>query len=116
MVFGLGSVGQLGHYYQLNSVLKTGNLDSSWTFNIDTVSATSTRARAQGVLVLENTNYIAGLAVGEQGGKVFGTLVQFNDVFTDTIMTVAYDLSMDTRMHILIKTTRETWLLGENRN
>ena len=101
--FGLGSVIFSEHYYQFSFLNHQGEIGDSWTFSIDTASATSAMRYAQGVLPLTNGNYITGLAVGETGEKVFGTLIEFDSSFTDTIQSIAYDLSMDTRMELIIK-------------
>ena len=110
--FGLGSIGIFGHYYQFNTISKQGDLNSSWTFSIDTTSATSSMRYAQGVLPMQNSNYITGLAVGEAGDKVFGTLTEFDLSFQDTLQAVAYDLSMDTRMELIIQNNNGNLIVG----
>jgi len=110
--FGLGSIGIFGHYYQFNSISKQGVLNSSWTFNIDTASATSSMRYAQGVLPLQNSNYISGLAMGEEGEKIYGTLIEFDSDFQDTIQSIAYDLSMDTRMELIIKNSNNKLIVA----
>jgi hypothetical protein len=52
------------------------------------------------------------LAVGETGGKVYGTLVKFDSSFQDTLQAVSYDLSMDTRMELIIKNNKGNLIVG----
>ena len=100
---GFSSIGFSEHIYQFSFSNHQGNIEDSWSFNIDSASVTSSMGYTQGLLTLPTSNYITGLAVGGTSEKVFGTLIEFDEKFQDTIQTVIYDLSLDTRMELIIK-------------
>jgi len=110
--YGLGSLEFSQHFFQFNSLSLQGMIDSSWIFSIDTATSTSSHGYPNSVLPFDNSNYISGLAVGEIGGKVFGTLIEFDQQFMDTIRTSVYNLSIDTRMHIVIKNNENNLIVG----
>jgi hypothetical protein len=90
------------HYYQFHALDKSGVYDTTWTFAIDTANTTSTITLPQQVLTLPESNYITGLIRGDSTERIYGTLMEFDDAFEDTVFTKAYDLSEDTRMQMVI--------------
>jgi hypothetical protein len=113
VTFGLGSQENISHhFYQFSTITPSGFVDTSWTFALDTAILTSTHGYTNGVLSIGSDNFVAGLAKGDIGGRIFGTLTRFDSKFQNVLSLSTYDYSLDTRMHCVIKNHRGNLLVA----
>jgi hypothetical protein len=83
--FGLTSInGSSSHNYQFSSLSQTGEFIEAWQFDLDTVLLLQSRY-TNDVSQLGQDFYISGSIWGESSNRFYGTLIKFNNDFSDTL-------------------------------